>query len=277
MCGLPDRWIPIHTVATDYLYETEVLSPTSIKTAAPNSRNIYSFVTTNFFPIFTGGVINNINNSGTLKNYLFDPSISQSSPTIPYVETFQNPSVLYEPSNPKFRRRVPNLENSYLVPLEQPVSNVSASMQIDTNRRIQFLRIKILSTRKNTGFIHMSNLQFMTPLGPLPPTHYKITNPMGIHPNRKNGPDALSIENGVWIISNNEPLLIKFSSLPQVILEGFQFSAPQNSSAQFDSLPATWIVEGSYDGRIWSTYHEMRVPETFSSYDSPLYKFLKHI
>jgi hypothetical protein len=100
---------------------------------------------------------------------------------------------------------------------------------------------------------------------------------MGIHPNRKNGPDALSIENGVWIISNNEPLLIKFSSLPQVILEGFQFSAPQNSSAQFDSLPATWIVEGSYDGRIWSTYHEMRVPETFSSYDSPLYKFLKHI
>jgi hypothetical protein len=275
MCGLPGRWVPIHTVTSDYLYTDEVLHSSSIKTLS--NKQIYSFVTTNFFPIFSGSPIARRNDLGTQTNYLFDPSISQTSPTSPYMENFQNPSVLYEASTSKFRRRVPNLENSYIVPLEQPASNIPAQMQIEGKRRIQFLRIKILSTRKNTGLIHMSNLQIMTPLGPLPPTHYKITNPMGIHPSRNNGPEALSLENGVWIISNNEPLLIKFSSLPQVILEGFQFSAPQNSRAPFDYLPATWIVEASYDGRIWSTYHEARVPESFSSYDSPVYKFLKHI
>jgi hypothetical protein len=121
----------------------------------------------------------------------------------------------------------------------------------------------------------MSNLQFVTPLGILPTNHYKISNPMGIHPTRNNGPDALS-NGGVWIISNNEPLLVKFSSLPQVIIEGFQFIAP-NLANPFDSLPATWIVEGSYDGRLWSTYNETLVSQNFTSYNSPVYKFLKDI
>ena len=285
MCGLDGAkyWVPLHTQASDYTYDTEVNSTRSVKTASGN--NIYSFVTTNYFPLLSSNESTaNINNFGTNKNYLFDPSISSSTPirvnsiavgSSTYVENFQNPSILHKTSNPKFRQQVPNLENSYKVPLEQPISRVPAQMQIQNERRIQFLRIKILSTRKNTGSIHMSNLQFVTPLGILPTSHYKISNPMGIHPTRNNGPDALS-NGGVWIISNNEPLLIKFNSLPQVVIEGFQFIAP-NVTNPFDSLPATWLVEGSYDGRLWAVYNETLVPQNFASYNSPVYKFLKDI
>jgi hypothetical protein len=293
ICGLDDAkyWVPLHSTEGNYEYDyaTEVTSTTSVKTQS--GLNIYSFVTTNYFPIFssvsavasTKG-ISNIHNSGTNVNYIFDPSITATTPiavnsitagSSTYKENFQNPSVLHKTSNPKFRQQVPNLENSYKIPLEQPISRAPTQMQIQGERRIQFLRIKILSTRKNTGSIHMSNLEFVTPLGVLPVSHYKISNPMGIHPSRKNGPDALS-NGGVWIISNNEPLLVKFTSLPQVVIEGFQFVAP-NIKNPFDSLPATWVVEGSYDGRVWSTYNETLVPQNFSSYNSPVYKFLKDI
>jgi hypothetical protein len=124
----------------------------------------------------------------------------------------------------------------------------------------------------------MSNLEFITPLGSLPTKYYKITNPMGIHPYSKTGPEALSIPGQRWVNSNRQPLLIKFSTLPATLIEGFQFSVPQSVGINpFAALPARWRMEASYDGRQWYTYHTADSPEIFSSYVSPVYKFSKEI
>ena len=124
----------------------------------------------------------------------------------------------------------------------------------------------------------MSNLQFITPIGPLPTKYYKITNPMGIHPYSKTGPEALSIPGQRWVNSNMQPLLIKFSALPATIIQGFQFSVPQDRSTDpFAALPSRWRVEASYDGRQWEIYNSVDSGVDFQTYVSPVYNFSKEI
>lgn len=294
MCGLDGRWITMQSqTATTYTYNTEANSSTSALTTE-HSLKIYSFIETNYFPLATNSTpgpepVSNINRASGV-NVLYDPSISTSTPltgqpgstvlansSVP-IESFKNPTLLDTPIEGRQRRKVPRLENSFMMPLEQTRPILHTRMPVQNERRIQYLRIKILHAQSlESKIIHMSNLQFITPLGPLPTKLYKITNPMGIHPNKKNGPDALMSPDGCWINLNKEPLLVKFSTLPATLIQGFKFSASNTIQKPLDSLPSEWIVEGSYDGRQWEIYHATDEPEKISDYNSPLYRFRKDI
>lgn len=267
------RWFLINSPTSPYQYTGNTASTST-------GKIVYSFIETNYFPTsltLTGAPLTNPH-TGVSNNYIFenDPSTSTSTPI---TESFQNPTILDTPTEPKFRRRVPTLNNSYTLPLNvHTSSSLNTQMPVQAERRIQYLRLKIIDTRSKSQTTHMASLQFITALGTLPTKYYKITNPMGIHPSSKHGPDALSDSTRYWINSNRQPLLIKFSSLPATALQGFQFSAPSYiNSNPFDNLPSEWIMEGSYDGRTWEIYNKTTAPSIFDGYISPVYKFTKEI
>lgn len=282
MCGINEAryWIPIHIQNSTYTYaiEATTFSGVELSIKTPNGNTIYSFVETNYFPFIASPqlpVISNINKTGNTYNVVYDPSISIVTP---YLESFQNPTLLDIPVEGKQRRRVPKLETAFQLPLTQATPNLDTRMPILGARRIQYIRIKILKTQLETSKqVHMSNFQFITPVGPLPTKYYKITNPMGVHPTKYNGPDALMTPDKCWISLNKEPLLIKFSTLPGTIIQGFKFSASNTIQRALDSLPSEWRIEGSYDGRQWEVYHETEEPEVFTQYNSPVYSFRKEI
>jgi hypothetical protein len=278
-----NRWITLHNQTNSYQYTNNTKTITNPTTG--NTIKVYSFIQTDYFPLdpVLGGaaLTNPFSGSYNMYNFDRDPSISSGTTETTIIsEPFANPTILDTPSEPKFRRKVPTLNNSYTLPLT-PTKNVSPlqiymPIQQQSERRIQYLRLKILDTRSESQTLHMSDFKIITSLGPLPTKYYKITNPMGIHPSSKHGPDALSDINSYWISANRQPLLIKFSSLPAISLYGFQFSIPQISNP-FPSVPSQWIMEGSYDGRIWEIYNEVYTPSIFSGYVSPVYKFKKEL
>ena len=266
----PEQWVSLHSVTGDYAYpEATVLTP--------NNRTIYSFLETKYFSILSTDHKTKSSYTATSKNYLFDPT-TYSGGTSVFTENFQNPTTILDiPTESQFRRRVPRLENSFTLPLQKQMHTVDEMMPFYKERRIQYLRFKIIETRKKSDYVHMSDLKILTPLGALPTTHYKITNPMGIHPIKQSGPDALNSPGQRWVCSNRQPLLIKFYTLPAAVIQGFQFSVPTGVANPFDAVPSEWIMEASYDGRLWEVYHETDKPSVFYEYDSPVYKFFKEI
>jgi hypothetical protein len=271
--NIPEQWITLHSVTGDYTYSDEATRRTSI-----NNSVIYSFLETKYFSILSTDHKTKPSYTSSTKNYLYDPSTYFQPGTAVFTENFQNPTTILDvPSEPHFRRRVPRLENSFTLPLQRQVHTVDERMPFHRERRIQYLRFKIIETRDKSDYVHMSNFKIITPLGALPTTHYKITNPMGIHPIRGSGPDALNNPGQRWVCSNRQPLLIKFYTLPATTIQGFQFSAPTGVGNPFDAVPSEWIMEASYDGRLWEVYHETDSPSVFYEYDSPVYKFFKEI
>ena len=268
--NVAQEWITLHSVTGDYAY------PEATAITAGNVT-IYSFLETKYFSILSTDHKTKPSYTSSTKNYLFDPTTYSGGTTV-FTENFQNPTTILDiPSEPHFRRRVPRLENSFTLPLQRQVHTVDERMPFHRERRIQYLRFKIIETRDKSDYVHMSNFKIITPLGALPTTHYKITNPMGIHPIRGSGPDALNNPGQRWVCSNRQPLLIKFYTLPATTIQGFQFSAPTGVGNPFDAVPSEWIMEASYDGRLWEVYHETDNPSVFYEYESPVYKFFKEI
>jgi hypothetical protein len=268
-----NEWIDIHSTAGDYSYEIER------RRTDGSYDNKYSFLHTRYFAILPTSTTSDATKNeyrSVGRNYMFDPSTYNGAGNVS--EAFQNPTILDVPTQPKFRRRVPVLENSFTLPLKSILSTVDERMPFQKEKRIQYLRFKIINTRNSKSpYIHMSQLNFITPLGSLPSTHYKITNPMGIHPLKGTGPESLSIPGKRWVSSNFQPLLIKFSTYPATTIQGFQFSVPDNVENSFDAIPCEWIMEGSYDGRLWEIYHKTETDALFYEYESPVYKFIKEI
>ena len=270
--NVPEQWVTLHSVTSDYTYADEATRRTPV-----NNSIIYSFLETKYFSILSADHKTKSSYTNTSKNYVFDPT-TYSGGTSVFTENFQNPTTILDiPTEPHFRRRVPRLENSFTLPLQKQMHTIDERMPFYKERRIQYLRFKIIETRNKSDYVHMSNLKILTPLGALPTTHYKITNPMGIHPIKQSGPEALNSPGQRWVCSNRQPLLIKFYSLPAAVIQAFQFSVPTCVANPFDAVPSEWIMEASYDGRLWEVYHETDKPSVFYEYDSPVYKFFKEI
>ena len=148
--------------------------------------------------------------------------------------------------------------------------------------RMRNLRWKILETQKpNAPYVHVSMLRFFTGAGPVPISVIKISNPHGSRRSAANGPSAaLSDEEGKrWIDYNKSELLITFdlAKLPSNLINGFQFTVPSGLADAKDYFPARWLLEGSYDGRIWVTIHKKSDRAKIIGNASPIYKFNQSI
>jgi len=265
----PDEWITLHTTSGYGYSEAPSLA---------SGRKEYSFVQTSCFPILTGGVVSPTSTtsvgSGLGYNFAHDPSTDSLTPII---ETFKNPakSLLKDSAHAVFETQpAPKLDFNYTLPLQTGV----VPKYTIPERRIQYLRFTVTQTRKqNSQIVHMSMLQFITPLGPLPIDMYTISNPMGVHPTSKTGPAALSSPTGRWVNLNRNPLLIKFGNLPATLIQGFKFSVPSGVKNSEDGVPCQWLIESSYDGRFWETFEQTDRPMIFTGQTSPVYTFIKEI
>ena len=266
MSGNPsnaDEWILLHS-SSGYTYS--------------EAGTVYSFIQTSCFPILTAGppIPPSTPSVGSGLGYDFtnDPS---SGTSIETRENFKNPtkSLLRDSLEPVFEvQSAPKLESNYNLPLQTGV----VPKYTIPERRIQYLRFRVTETRKeNSPFVHMSMLQFITPLGPLPKDMYTISNPMGVHPNSKTGPAALGSPTERWVNLNRNPLLIKFGILPPTVIQGFQFSIPSSVKNSEDGVPSQWLIESSYDGRFWELFEQTEGRMIFSGQTSPVYVFGKQI
>jgi hypothetical protein len=262
--------------------DTHTSYPYSLETPPQDNhgQTNYSMMPTNFFPLLGGLPIRNVRSglgaSAALQtpfNFLYDPSTSSASPI---VESFKNPNQLLNTPAPQKRHRpVAPIDTIYRPPLEQSAISIPQFREVASERRIQYLKMTILGTRAPSKHVYMSMLQFITPLGPLPTEFYKISNPMGIHPTSKTGPEGLNDPKGYWSSGNRQALLIKFGTLPATAVQGFQFSVPQGLST--DGVPSEWKIEASFDGKQWELYSKTTRPMSFNGVVSPVYKFISPI
>jgi hypothetical protein len=158
------------------------------------------------------------------------------------------------------------LQDSYALPLQTKPTNTAATMpryeQLESRRRIRTLRFRTLETvDPNSKFVNMSALRFYTAHETVLPT--TLGNPMGSRKNGREGPDALLYDTGRrWVDYNKQPLLMNLESNEPV--HSYQFFIPGIAGAQ-NAVPVRWVLEGSYDGRIWETLHEMSEPAVFQN------------
>jgi hypothetical protein len=151
-----------------------------------------------------------------------------------------------------------------------------------TKKRLRHLRWKIMETQKpDAPYVHASMLQFHTKAGPIPADAVKISNPLGTRRRAANAPTALlsgSTEQH-WVDYNKSDLLIMLdlTKLPGNPIYGFQFAVPANVENSVDFVPARWVLEGSYDGRIWTPVHEKSDRARIMGGASPIYKFSQQI
>jgi hypothetical protein len=151
-----------------------------------------------------------------------------------------------------------------------------------SKKRMRHLRWKIMETQKPTApYVHASMLQFHTGAGPIPASAIKISNPLGTRRRSADGPSSLlSDSNDIrWVDYNKSDLLIMFdlAKLPTNPIYGFQFAIPENVENSVEFLPARWVLEGSYDGRIWTLIHEKSDRARIMGTASPIYKFSEQI
>ena len=107
----------------------------------------------------------------------------------------------------------------------------------------------------------MSALRFYTADATVLPT--TLSNPMGSRKNGREGPDALLYDTSRrWVDYNKQPLLMNIESADPI--QTYQFFVPAIAGSQ-DAVPVRWVLEGSYDGRIWETLHEMSEPAVFEN------------
>ena len=257
----PDEWISLNSYS-GYTYS--------------GAGTEYSFIQSACFPILTGGPpispSTNLPGSGLGYDFTNDPSSGTST-----IENFKNPtkSLLNDSVQQVFEtEHAPKLEFNYTLPLQTTI----VPEHTIPERRIQYLRFTVTETRKQSSpIVHMSMLQFITPLGPLPKSMYTISNPMGVHPNSKTGPAALGSPTERWVNLNRNPLLIKFGTLPATLIQGFQFSIPSGVKNSEDAVPCGWLIESSYDGRFWEIFEQTDGQMIFSGQTSPVYTFIKQI
>ena len=150
-----------------------------------------------------------------------------------------------------------------------------------TARRFRTLRWKIHETQVPTAtYVHASSLQFHTMAGPIPASTMKLSNPQGSRRSSANAPEkALSTDGGRWVDYNKTDLIISFhlDTLPANPIYGFQFAVPPKVANSVDFVPAKWLLEGSYDGRIWVPLHEKVDRARILGDASPIYKFTQQI
>jgi hypothetical protein len=150
-----------------------------------------------------------------------------------------------------------------------------------TARRFRTLRWKIRETQVPTAtYVHASSLQFHTMAGPIPAATMKISNPQGSRRSSANAPEkVLSTDGGRWVDYNKTDLIISFDldTLPANPIYGFQFAVPPKVENSVDHVPAKWLLEGSYDGRIWIPLHEKVDRARILGDASPIYKFTQQI
>jgi hypothetical protein len=267
-----NEWVTLHSVLPSTAYQYNEAG------SLGSGTKINSFIETSCFPILTGGSPvtrpTTTGGSGLGYNFTHDPSTDTATPII---ETFKNPvkSLLRDSIFPTFEeQRLPKLEVNYSLPLQ----TTDVPKYSIPERRVQYLRFTVTETRKrDSPIVHMSMLQFITPLGPLPMDTYTISNPMGIHPSSKTTSIGLNSPTGRWVNLNRNPLLIKFGILPPTLIQGFQFSVPSGVKDSEDAVPSQWLIESSYDGRFWEIFEETDGSIMFNGNTSPVYRFSKQI
>jgi hypothetical protein len=149
-----------------------------------------------------------------------------------------------------------------------------------SKKRLRNLRWKIMETqRPDALYVHASMLQFHTKAGPVPADAIKISNPLGIRRKSADAPASLLSAERRWVDYNKSDLLITLdlTKLPANPIYGFQFALPANVENSVDFLPARWLLEGSYDGRIWTPLHEKPDRARIMGAASPIYKFSQEI
>lgn len=126
-------------------------------------------------------------------------------------------------------------------------------------QRPSWFRIRVLSTVGPSKFASMGGpLLFLTPSGYIDPTLVAVTNFGGSRRDPKEGPDALLATAGGrrWVDYNKAPLIFRLPAQREPI-RGFRFGAPQVAEAR----PSEWVLEGSWDGRVWNTIEEQETPD----------------
>jgi hypothetical protein len=154
------------------------------------------------------------------------------------------------------------LHDSYTLPLHTKNVKITPYEQVESRRRIRTLRFRTLETAEPASkFVNMSALRFYTADATVLPT--TLSNPMGSRKNGREGPDALLYDTSRrWVDYNKQPLLMNIESADPI--QTYQFFVPAIAGSQ-DAVPVRWVLEGSYDGRIWETLHEMSEPAVFEN------------
>jgi hypothetical protein len=151
-----------------------------------------------------------------------------------------------------------------------------------TGARIQLLRFTVLETQDDDSpFVHMSMLEFHTSSGMVPSNCIRISNPQGSRRSGKDGPDSLLLSDCSrrWVDYNKSELLIQFKTdcLSDDPIYGFRFHMPCVGDEPISSVPAKWVLEGSYDRRSWIVLHRKDENARFMENKSPIYKFLESV
>jgi hypothetical protein len=130
-------------------------------------------------------------------------------------------------------------------------------------RRPSWFRIRAIRPRVATSkFVQISGpLLFLTPSGYIDPKQIQVSNFGGSRRNPKEGPDALLDTVSAhrrWVDYAGAPLLFRLPEKREAI-RGFRFSLP---GIDVDAYPSAWILEGSWDGKVWEPVLETtRLPD----------------
>ena len=179
------------------------------------------------------------------------------------------------------------IHDSYTLPLKtilthskmytKPASSVPHPVEF--KQRTRYLRFRTLETvDPSSKFVAMSQFTLHTRNGIIPSNVLTFTNMEGSRKKANEGPDALSMpwnDGRRWVDYNKSPLLIKIDVdvLPAEPITGYQFYIPVAEAA-----PIRWVLEGSADGRSWTSVHEMKtINANFLREYSPVYKFANEI
>ena len=148
-------------------------------------------------------------------------------------------------------------------PVKEEFKNPSASrmataaLPVPAPSRLSWLRFRW--AEPSAKAVTMSVLRFYTESGAIvPPSAMRITNLGGSRRSGAEGPDALLSESNQqrWVDYNKQPLIVRFVGMPPEPITAFRFAKPVTTGDAV--VPSHWILEGSTDGRTWTTVQDYR-------------------
>jgi hypothetical protein len=244
------QWVQLHSQSSPYSYP---------------SRTPSQFIET---PLFT--MVQNKKPSWPTPPTTI-PADAIISVPVAAVEGFHVPIPEQHFTKPAVRPNVPMREPLYRNPLQITPDHVTA------RRRITTLRFKTLETMDPASrYVTMSMFRLYSATNQLPVKGFKFSNLEGSRRLAAEGPEALLADTPSqrWVDYNKSPLLIRIDGvidMPEVV--GYRFFIPTVENSR-GALPVRWRIEGSYDGRIWETIHDMsREKALYRSDSTTVYKF----
>jgi hypothetical protein len=139
-----------------------------------------------------------------------------------------------------------------------------------------WFRFRVLETRDPASkYVTMSEFHFYTATGsPCDMRSVKVSNLGGVRRSPREGPEALFIPGGRWVDYSKSPLLFRFETREAPFI-GYRFSPVPGEA---DAAPVKWLLEGSYEGRIWTILHDSRgAAAGIQGTGSTIHRFLNQV